>query len=326
MKKPENVFSPQEASKLAVDEISGLQGTSPGLVTGIADFDELLYPLRANVCIIHGITNHGKSTLADIIAENNLPDPKESDEIIVKCLLEDTIEEQVIREASTHTSPFLSVSDITYGKLEPEQESIFQRAVMQLATQPVWRIGNSRLDYRTGNRADVDMLFDAISWIRETQEKKIKLIVIDYFQRIKGNFKGDARQMYIEQVERIDAMAQGFGSPVLLLSQSSREANKQKRVPLEHDLSETRALEDTARTIIVSYRPHIHHGVNAIWDFQGKSIFLTDHNFVMLGIQKQKYEDSPVYRIFKTNPQRQMTKVDLENVLGDAQDARNGRY
>ena len=311
---PANVFPPQRASKLATEEVASLQGTTPGLVTGIADFDELLYPLRSNICIIHGITNHGKSTLADIVAENNMPKP-EDEEIIVKVLLEDTIEEQVIREASTRSMPFLSVSEITSGKLSGDQETTFKKAVMQLAVQPVWRIGNSRMDYRTDKRADVNMIFDAIDWIRTNQNKKIKLVVIDYFQRIKAQNRGDVRQMYVEQVEKIDAMAQGFGCPVLLLSQSSREANKAKRVPLEYDLSETKMLEDAARTIIVSYRPHIHHGVDAIWDYQGKSIYITDHNFILLGIQKQKYRESPIYRLFKTNEQRKMVRVELENLL-----------
>ena len=312
-KKPDNVFGPQEASTLAVQEIQSLTGTTPGLMTGIQDFDELLYPLRSNICIIHGITNHGKSTLADIIAENNLPDVA-GGEIIVKVLLEDTIEEQVIREASTHTSPFLSVSDITSGKMDKEQEKTFTRAAMQLASQPVWRIGNSRMDYRTGNRADVQMIFDAVSWIKDTQDKKIKMVVIDYFQRIKGRNAGDYRQMYVEQVEKIDAMAQGFGCPVLLLSQSSREANKQKRIPLEYDLSETKMLEDAARTIISVYRPHIHHPVGSTWELFGESILITDQNFVLLGIQKQKYKDAPVYRLFKTNEQRHMVKVDLRAI------------
>jgi replicative DNA helicase len=311
---PQNVFPPQRAGKLATEEIQELRGTRPGLVTGIPHFDELLYPLRSNICIIHGITNHGKSTLADIVAENNMPKIGEK-EIIVKVLLEDTIEEQVIREASTRTAPFLSVSEITSGKMSKEQENNFTKAVMTLSAQPVWRIGNSRMDYRTGNMADVHMIFDAISWIRENQEKKIKLIVIDYFQRIKGQGRGDYRQMYVEQVEKIDAMAQGFGCPVLLLSQSSREANRQKRVPLEYDLSETKMLEDAARTIISVYRPHIHHGVDSTWDFQGQSIFITDHNFILLGIQKQKYKEAPVYRLFKSNEQRKMVKVDLVNVL-----------
>lgn len=311
---PQNVFPPQRAGKLAAQEISELKESGPGLLTGIPQFDELLYPLRSNICIIHGITNHGKSTLADIVAENNMPKAG-SNEIIVKVLLEDTIEEQVIREASANSSPFLSVSEITSGKMNKEQENAFTRAVMKLSALPVWRIGNSRMDYRTGNRADVHMIFDAVSWIRENQEKKIKLIVIDYFQRIRGENRGDFRQMYVEQVEKIDAMAQGFGCPVLLLSQSSRDANKQKRIPLEHDLSETKMLEDAARTIISVYRPHIHHGVNSTWEFQGESIFLTDDKFILLGIQKQKYKEAPVYRLFKTNEQRQMVKVELRNVL-----------
>lgn len=310
-KKPDYLFGPQEASKLAIQEVAGIEGT--GLLTGIPDFDELLYPLRANICIVHGITNHGKSTFADIVAENNMP-AADGDEIIVKVLLEDTIEEQVIREASTKTVPFLSVYDITNGKMSKEQSVAFQKAAMQLAQQPVWRIGNSRMDYRRGTRADVHMIFDAISWVKENQSKRIKLITIDYFQRIRGNDRMDTRQMYVEQVEKIDAMAQGFGCPVLLLSQSSREANKQKRVPLEHDLSETKMLEDAARAIIVCYRPHIHYPVGSAWTFGGDNILITGQDFVLLGIQKQKYMPSPVYRLFKSNEQRKMVKVDLRGL------------
>lgn len=308
-----NIYSPQRASKLSSQEVQDLQGTPSGLLTGIQDFDELLYPLRSNLCIVHGITNHGKSTLADIIAENNMPAP-DGNEIIVKVLLEDTIEEQVIREASTHTQPFLSVSDITSGKMNTDQLKTFNRALVTLATQPVWRIGNSRADYANQRRATVDMIFDAIAWIKSNQDKKIRLIVLDYFQRIAAHKGGDPRHIYIDQVEKLDAMAQGFGSPMLLLSQSSREANKAKRVPMEYDLKETGSLEEAARTIIVVYRPHIHVGAGKLWDFAGMSIKLDADNYVLLGIQKQKYKESPVYRIFKTNEQRKMTRVILKGL------------
>lgn len=311
MKKPSNVISPSEAAKLAVEEIQDIQaGAHTGLLTGLPDLDELLFPLRSNICLLHGITGHGKSTLGDIIMANNLP-PVDGDEIAVKVLLEDTIEEQVIREASADT--MLSVADITSGKMTKEQEREFVRATMKMATKPVWRIGNSRLDHRRGTTADADMIFDAISWITETQGKRVRLVMIDYFQRI-ATPRGDVRIGYKNQLDKIDSMAQGFGCPVLLLSQSSREANKAKRVPMEYDMSETKSLEDYARTVMVVYRPHLHFGINSTWDFMGQSILMKHENYILIGIQKQKHKPYPRYRIFVTNEQRQMHKADLRSL------------
>lgn len=318
IEQPAGVYSPQQAAELARRQIQRYQDNpNASLVTGIDGFDELLQPLRSNICIIHGITDHGKSTLTDIITENNLPDP-DSREIIVKVLLEDTIEEQTNRNASANTSPFLSVHQITSGKMNDEEMQNFERSLLKLSERPIWLIGNSQEDHKRQTLTTVPMLLEAINWIEDTQDVKIKLIVADYFQKFakhQSRYARTNRDIYMEQVDMLDSIAQGFGCPLLLLSQSNRTPDEQKRVPQKSDLQETSRLEQAARTVIVVYRPHLHHNKGTFWEYAGQSILIEDDKYVLLGIQKQKYKEANVYRLFKTNEQRQMKRVDLRNAL-----------
>lgn len=311
MTKPEQVYSPHEAAQLAKEQITDFQANpNKSLVTGIADFDKHLYPLRSNICIIHGITDHGKSTLADIITENNLPQLGDG-EIVVKVLLEDTIEEQAIREASIDTDPFLSVQDITSGKMSDEQIKTFDKALTHLQGKPVWRVGNSMADHRSQKLTTAPMLLEALNWITDTQQKRIRLVVVDYFQSIAAHARSkNMREIYIEQVDMLDSMAQGFGCPLLLLSQSNRTPDEQKRIPMKSDLQETSRLEQRARTVICVYRPHMHHPIGTYWKFGGAEHFIKDDKLVLLGIQKQKHMPAPVYKLFRTNEQRKMVPQD----------------
>jgi replicative DNA helicase len=311
-----NVYGPQDAVHLAREQVLEYQNSpNPGLKTGIPGIDELLYPLRSNVAIIHALTNHGKSVLLDNIVENNLPSPEEPDEVIVKVLLEDSIEEQAIRESSMQSDPFLSVSDITSGKMTKEQMKNFDRALLNLAQKPVWRIGNSQQDHRERTLTTAPMMFDAIKWIAEKQGKKIRAVAIDYFQRIAlPEGTREHRQGYKEQVDILDSMAQGFGCPVIVAAQSGREADKQRRMPQKNEIQETSRLEQAARCVMVSYRPHDHFGIGSEWTFLNHTITINDDKLVVIGIQKQKYEKWPVYRLFRTTENMGLVQVDIKTL------------
>ncbi len=304
-----------QVSKLASAEVDAMQKSSrPPLLPGIEGLDDMMYGLRSNICTIHGNTNHGKTVLAEIITANNMPKLEEN-EVVVKCLLEDALEEMAIREASTLTQPFLSVSDITSGKMTPEQLKNFKLSLNKLGTRPIWHIGNSRQDYQKSTLATVPQIKDAVDWIANTQGKKIKLIVVDYFQRIKPHSKGRRDDLlYGEMVDMLDYIALGYNCPLLLLSQSSREAAKQRRIPVETDMKQTGKLEEAARTVLVVYRPHIQYSIGSEWDYFGTPVPITDDKLICIGIQKQKYKQAPRYRLFRTNERKHLTRVDLKNI------------
>ena len=124
-----NTYAPQDAQLLARDLVVNeyQKNPYPGFRIGIPEIDEKLFQLRSNVVVLQGRTNHGKSALARHVEMANTPNLKQTpDEIIIKCMLEDTIEEMAIMEASATTArhrdiQYLSVGDIVSGKMNREQ-------------------------------------------------------------------------------------------------------------------------------------------------------------------------------------------------------------
>lgn len=92
---------------------------------------------------------------------------------------------------------------------------------------------------------------------RMVQEHGIKLLVIDYLQLLKafiGKKRIDNRQQEISEISSgIKELAKELNIPVIVLSQLSRELEKQKRKPLLADLRESGSLEQDGDLIWLLY-------------------------------------------------------------------------
>ena len=309
-----NVYAPLEAVNLTLESVFAEQDSLlGGIETGIAKLDEKITPLKG-ITTLHAYTDHGKTELGNIIQRHNTP-LAETNEIVVEVLLEESIEEQGIKQISQETTPLMSVFDIVRTKFTPEEKKKFTRAAMKLATKPVWRIGNSQEDHRKKRRITVPMLHDALDWIVESQGKKIRFIKIDYLQRFKMHKTGNERLVFADMMDRLDSIAQGY-APILLLAQSGREADKQKRMPYPSEIQETSSAEQFSRNVMSIYRPIKHYEKDSMWDFGGVS-YKVDPMLFMIGIQKWKnVEYTPMYRAFMSNEKRDLvhqepTKVKL---------------
>ncbi len=82
----------------------------------------------------------------------------------------------------------------------------------------------------------------------------IKLLVIDYLQLMHA--KAESRTQEITQISgAVKATAKELGVPVLILSQLSREVEKQERSPRLSDLRESGAIEQDADVVMMLHRP-----------------------------------------------------------------------
>jgi len=281
------IYSPPEASSLTVKLMEDYRNNpDSGTSSGIDKLDQHLTPWRSHIVIVQGFTNHGKTTLMNYIAKQNSLTCAE-DEIIVHIDTENSLEEAVIKDISAVSD--VPIPSILMGKTTDFQWKQVMQAAMNRAQKPIWLMALSEKDYRSGQRATVPMIQKALNFVQETQGKKVKMVVLDYFQRIRfHDNKQPARIVYSEMVNMLQDIALGCGAPLLLGCQTSRSSKKRdNKMPALQDLLETSNLEQSARTVISCYMPGKEdYRVGELWGI-GKGYTVTD-DLIMLSILKQK--------------------------------------
>lgn len=92
--------------------------------------------------------------------------------------------------------------------------------------------------------------------IRHVKKHGVKLVVIDYLQKIKPSAKSEKRTYEVADVsERLKALAVETGAAFLTLAQLNRESDKDKgRPPRMSDLADSSQIERDADTIVLIHR------------------------------------------------------------------------
>lgn len=117
---------------------------------------------------------------------------------------------------------------------------------------------------------------DAISakitqWVRKN---KIKLAVIDYLQLVKAT--GESRTIAVGNISReLKLLANRLEIPIIVLSQLSRECEKQARKPEPSDLRDSGSIEQDADCIIFLH--------------SDKSLVFDTHKQIEIGLSKVRY-------------------------------------
>ena len=232
-----------------VEELYETKNPITGLPTGFADLDIKTAGLQpGDMVIVAGRPSMGKSALAMNIAE--------------RALMHDV------------------GGAVLVFSMEMPAESLVMRLLSSLG-----RIDQTRL--RTGDLADEDWprLTSAFNLLRDKSlfiddspglsvtevrtrarrialenKKKLKLIVIDYLQLMRGTEKADNRTLEISEISRgLKSIAKELGCPVIACSQLNRslETRADKR-PMMSDLRESGAIEQDADLILFIYRDEVY--------------------------------------------------------------------
>jgi replicative DNA helicase len=132
----------------------------------------------------------------------------------------------------------------------------------------------------------------------------VDLIVVDYLQLMRGDFRSENRVQEIASISRaLKALARELNVPVLAISQLSRGVeSRTDKIPRLSDLRESGALEQDADVVMFIYRKDM-HGITAPEEANLAQIIIAKHRNGPVGIvelffQKElaKFHDAEVRR------------------------------
>jgi replicative DNA helicase len=230
-----------------IEYLTRHQGEMIGIPTGFADIDKLLGGLqRSDMVILAARPSVGKSSLALSFAHNAA---KKYRQRVAFFSLEMSDEQVVQRLIAAETG--INSQRLRRGDIEQDEWGRFIKATSDLAETHIYIDDTpsiSALELRTKAR-------------RLHAEIGIDLIVVDYLQLMRGDFRSENRVQEISSISRaLKALARELNVPVLALSQLSRgvESRTDKR-PILSDLRESGALEQDADVVIFIYRDEMYN-------------------------------------------------------------------
>lgn len=220
----------------------------PGILTGLDAFDEAMGGFQEDdLTVLAADTSAGKTALALNIADNIASRPGAGPVLYVSREMgRGSLAKRLIQARSN-----VSGQRIRFVKsLAPADWTAIQGAIGELQTT------RGYIDDFSTTISDVAARAQALSC---RCGEKLSLIVLDYL----GNFdiwaeapRGCSLPHAVGQFAwRAKQLASRIKTPVLLLSQLSREGNKKPGPPSKHDLKESGDLENHANNVLLLYRP-----------------------------------------------------------------------
>jgi replicative DNA helicase len=232
-----------------IEYLTRHRGEMIGIPTGFTDIDKLLGGLqRSDMVILAARPSVGKTSLALSFAHNAA---KKYQKRVAFFSLEMSSEQVVQRLISAETG--IDSQRLRRGEIDEEQGEWgrFMKAASDLS-ETYFYIDDtpsiSALELRTKAR-------------RLHAEVGIDMIVVDYLQLMRGDFRSENRVQEISSISRsLKALARELNVPVLAISQLSRgvESRTDKR-PMLSDLRESGALEQDADVVIFIYRDEMYN-------------------------------------------------------------------
>jgi replicative DNA helicase len=218
-----------------------------GIPTGFRQMDDLLGGLqRSDMIILAARPSVGKTSLALTIA---LHAAKKHRKNVALFSLEMSAEQVVQRLISAETG--IESQRLRKGEIAEDEWGRFMKATGDLAETFLFiddSPGLSALELRTKAR-------------RLHAEVGLDLLVVDYLQLMRGDYRSENRVQEISNISRsLKAVARELNLPVLALSQLSRSVeSRAEKKPQLSDLRESGALEQDADVVIFIYRDEMYN-------------------------------------------------------------------
>ena len=223
------------------------QGKPIGLETGFCDLDRKTLGLQpGDMAIIAGRPSMGKTSLAMNIAEHVAC---ESRIPVGVFSLEMTGRALALRMLCSRAR--VNLKEITSGFIADRDFPKLTAAAGKIANAPLY----------IDESATLTILQLKAKARRMHQQHGIKLLVVDYLQKIQGGRREKREQEVADVSSGLKSIAKELSIPVIALCQRNRESEKdKKRKPRMADLRESGAIEQDADFIGILYRPESEEG------------------------------------------------------------------
>lgn len=232
----------------------------PYVHTGFAGLDHLLGGLQhADLVILAARPSMGKSSLALNIARNAAVAQKATVAVFsLEMSKEQLVQRLLASEANIESTRIR----------EHHLGSIQERRVMHAA----------------GVLSEINLYIDDSPVLRPVEmrskarrlyfDKGIDLIIIDYLQLLRGDYRSDNRVQEISDISRsLKALARELNVPVLALSQLSRAVeSRTPHIPMLSDLRESGSIEQDADVVFFIYREEVYYPKRDQWEKQFPSL------------------------------------------------------
>lgn len=223
------------------------KGTMIGIPTGFADLDNLLTGFqRSDMIILAARPSVGKTSLALTMA---LGAAKKHAQRVAFFSLEMSAEQVIQRLISAETG--IESQRLRKGEISEDELALVMRVAADLGETHFYiddTPGLSALELRTKAR-------------RLHAETGIDLLIVDYLQLMRGDYRSENRVQEISGISRaLKALARELNVPLVALSQLSRSVeSRQDKHPQLSDLRESGALEQDADVVIFIYRDELYN-------------------------------------------------------------------
>ena len=223
------------------------RGEPVGVPTGFIDLDRILGGMqRSDLLIIAGRPGMGKTALMLSMTRTAA---KKFSQRVALFSLEMSREQVVQRLVSAETG--IDSRRLRLGELEEDEWGLFVQATGVLAELPVFIDDTpsiSALQLRTKAR-------------RLHAEYGLDLVIVDYLQLMRGDFRSENRVQEISTISRsLKGLARELNVPVLAASQLSRAVeSRQDRHPILSDLRESGSIEQDADVVMFIYRDEVYN-------------------------------------------------------------------
>jgi replicative DNA helicase len=315
-----NVYGPQESSRLAVERIKYLESTMDmGIKSGIIDLDKKMVPFRpGELVIVMGYTSHYKSGFMNWLVRQAIETIPQNDDldadqdVVVKFTWEQSIEEDTLSWLASDSG--ISITQLARGLISQDEWVKLNESATNRATTPLILVGHSEMENKERRKARPRMTMtnvaNALEYICSDMydyKQKPRMVVMDYLQRIRPDEKdgNTRREQMMEAVNRAKDCAIAFGCPVVLGVQSGRGVlDRQNKMPQIDDGQETSNIEQSSDKVFGLWYPIKTVGMTGSRiETDSGSIEITP-NLLMLSLLKQKLGPAPLNIRLYVDPER----------------------
>lgn len=244
------IVEPKRAATILVDELQrrfDLKGKRSGVETGFMDFDRKTDGLQfGDLTIIAARPSVGKTALALNITEHAAITNREPTIFVT---LESSVSSLTRRMLAAHCH--ISSGDIRSGTFDDRDFPKFSTFQRILAESPLFFINGVGGASMRQIATDVRRICD---------KSAIKLIVVDYLQKIKCTERQEKRTYEVGEVSTaLKALAEETGAAVLSLAQLNRDSEKGEkndgaRRPRLTDIADSKQIEADGDLIVALHR------------------------------------------------------------------------